>query len=535
MPKVKQETAGKIGLFSAIMIIFGAVVGIGIFFKNKTVFNLNNNNFVGILCSWGISVVIVLCLALSFAEISTCRMQNKNAGLGGWSQMFCRHGFGRYSKVGYPLAFYAINTFSVVFFVGEAILNCFAQLGVEGSKVGGFSFGSLSALYIFIIGGGIFLLLLLLNYFVSKSMGKFSNVVGLIKFIPIGMVILLGIVFGIIYADSGLWHGVETATSTPVNASGSLDVFGMFKAVPAILFSYEGFLVVGNIAGDMNEPRKNVPIAVVLGVVVISLVYVGITIGCITAGTGNVYELMNMEGLNPIVKQFLTYLISIFLFICLIGTLNALVFSGTRGLQAVCEDGTFFKGKTLTNKKPNSPLFAGTIYLAFLVGIWWVITIIPSAIRNTDAIADGTSSVMITFLYIIYGGTIWGGLKNRATHNHETIKFKIFPVAAVIGVLACIFVFSFCGIYQYIVEPVQKVLTGGLSWNDDYQNGWGLFLTAKMAKGGLIPEYLTYKEVMIYFWCFFGLLVLAPFINDWFIKHFDKENQQHLIWQYVEQ
>ncbi|MCQ3908194.1 MAG: amino acid permease [Mycoplasmoidaceae bacterium] len=83
MPKVKKQTAGKIGLLAAILYIIGNVVGIGIFFKNKTVFRLNDNDALGVLLAWIISIVIVLCMALSFAEVSTCKMKNKNAGVGG--------------------------------------------------------------------------------------------------------------------------------------------------------------------------------------------------------------------------------------------------------------------------------------------------------------------------------------------------------------------------------------------------------------------------------------------------------------------
>ncbi|MCQ3914686.1 MAG: hypothetical protein MJ201_02710 [Mycoplasmoidaceae bacterium] len=51
MPKIKQETAGKIGLFTAVMMIFGTLVGIGIFFKNLPVFNNNHGSPIGILLS----------------------------------------------------------------------------------------------------------------------------------------------------------------------------------------------------------------------------------------------------------------------------------------------------------------------------------------------------------------------------------------------------------------------------------------------------------------------------------------------------
>ena len=83
MPSVSKQTGAKIGLMAAILYIIGNVVGIGIFFKNGTVFRLNNGNYLGVLLAWIISIVIVLCMALSFAEVSTCKMKNPNAGIGG--------------------------------------------------------------------------------------------------------------------------------------------------------------------------------------------------------------------------------------------------------------------------------------------------------------------------------------------------------------------------------------------------------------------------------------------------------------------
>jgi hypothetical protein len=49
--QVSKKTAGRIGLFGAISVIVGAVVGIGIFFKNGGIFKNNNGNATGVLLS----------------------------------------------------------------------------------------------------------------------------------------------------------------------------------------------------------------------------------------------------------------------------------------------------------------------------------------------------------------------------------------------------------------------------------------------------------------------------------------------------
>ncbi|MCQ3914524.1 MAG: hypothetical protein MJ201_01750 [Mycoplasmoidaceae bacterium] len=48
---VSQKTAGKIGLVGSISLIIATVVGVGVFFKNGSVFANNNNDAIGVLIS----------------------------------------------------------------------------------------------------------------------------------------------------------------------------------------------------------------------------------------------------------------------------------------------------------------------------------------------------------------------------------------------------------------------------------------------------------------------------------------------------
>ena len=78
---VKKKTAAKVGLGSAILTIFSGVIGIGIFFKNDSVFKNNDFNAIATLITWIISIFFVLCIALSFSQIVSCKT-NDNLGLG---------------------------------------------------------------------------------------------------------------------------------------------------------------------------------------------------------------------------------------------------------------------------------------------------------------------------------------------------------------------------------------------------------------------------------------------------------------------
>lgn len=532
MPKVSKQAASKIGLFTAVMMIFGTLVGIGIFFKNYSVFNNNHGNPIGILLSWVIAIILVMSIALSFCEISSVKLQNKADGFGGWSQRFLKHGLGRYNKLGYSLIFYTVNTFAIMFFTGEGCLNCFAGFGGEA---GAFDFGKLTTLYVFLAAGGLFTLFIFLNIFASKGMTKFSNASGIIKFIPIAAVVILGITFGILNNGGGLWSGHWFAHDASDMAS-SPDIVGIITSIPSILFAFEGYLVVGNIACDMEKPEKNVPLSMVLALIIVSSLYLVITIGCMTAGTGNVYQLMEIcFDKGTLAGNICTNILSIFIFICIIGVLNAITFTGMRAFQASCEEDILFKGRALFNKKPNSKLFAGGIWFLIAVGVWWVATLIPSFILNTDQIVDACSYIMIISLYVLYVFVMIKALINRKTKKVEVRKIKVFIPTCCIALFGCLFIIIFCGFYKFLAVPIHLGLTQG--WNNPYENGWGLFVKSKEAlvpwsidSDGYLVGFNNWQSITIY-WSIFIFMLATPLINDLLIKINGNKQHQHLIWQ----
>ena len=180
-------------------------------------------------------------------------------------------------------------------------------------------------------------------------------------------------------------------------------------------------------------------------------------------------------------------------------------------------------------------MLAGAILFAISVLFWWAILIIPSAILNTDAIADGSSTAMVLFLYVVYGITVFAGLANRKTHKVNVKKIKIFPLTAFIGVLGCIFMICFVGFIQFMLAPIMSGLNnidGVNSWQG-IKAGWGMFVKAKncLSLGEEEIYKLSNLETMIWFWSILLLIVIIPFINDLLIKSFDKTNKLPLIWQ----
>jgi amino acid transporter len=92
------------------------------------------------------------------------------------------------------------------------------------------------------IGFGMAIILLLGNWLNSHAVQKSMSFLSPIKFIPV----LLVIVFGV-------WGGVQTngGLFNPANYSGEysgqFDITDVFESLPAIMFAFDSFLIVGNI------------------------------------------------------------------------------------------------------------------------------------------------------------------------------------------------------------------------------------------------------------------------------------------------
>ena len=514
--KVTKQNAAKLGLMAAIMVIFGNVVGIGIFFKNKGVFAKNDSNPYGVLFAWIASAILVLFIALSFVEICSGKSKNKTTGLGGWAENFCGHQLGRWTKIGYPIVYFMIQTFTCVFFAGEAIINIVSSC--QGSS-GSLDFGNLTTLYIMIAGLGLLAVFTILNWKASKVCSQLGQKLSLFKFLPILLVIILGIAFGIASTQCGLWTGHQWGESQIQNKP--INIMGIIMSVPGILFAFEGYLVIGSISGEIDNAEKNVPLSMVFAILLISAVNIAITVGCITCGTGNVFELMeivfNNVGNKDLWIKVSSTVFSCFIFVCIIGVVNGMSFGGIRALQSACEENLLFKSQKIRNMKPNDPLFAGFTYYVFFMLLLILGCGIPSIILNTDNIIDGLSEANVTAFYLIYGLVILGGFINRFTKKIETTKIKGFIFFSFLGALGAITIFCFISFYSNGWQAFFE--------KSDTDSSWGLFQTVGLK--------LKNWQAGIVFWVFIIYIFGLPFINDLLIKHSKeyKQNQVRLIWQ----
>lgn len=481
--EVSVKTAKKIGLFAAISILIGSIIGIGIFFKNNTVFQNNDNNAIGVLISWILASIISLATAYSFSEIG---FNHRNgAGIGGAAEKHLGHKFGRFISFNNSFFYFGILNLAVAIFSAESIVNIFMpnqSITIHMSAV-------------MVIGLALIFLFILFNYLSLKWSTRFQMVSTILKFIPLTMVAVAGLVYGIMNPELSLFNPGDAAQQ------GSLSINGILSSIPAILFAYDSFLGVASLQGEMENPRKKVPLTIVVGMGICIFMYLFVTIGQIMVSSGTAYGVFDtIFASNSVARTAFSIIISVFILICVLGVLNSLVLVSLRANVYAIRYRIYY-GYWLFNKMGNSELKVGMYVAFFVYSFWWVILMIPSAILNTDAFVDGISNFPTLFMFAIYGTVVLKGFINRFDKKVHVMKMPGFMIIAPIAVIGCYLAFGYQFFYFYSIHafmnPMDKI-------------NWGLFAagtyTIKAYMGSI---------------CFLSMLlgfIFLPILNDCLLK-----------------
>ena len=517
---VKTETAGKIGLFGAISIIIGAIIGVGIFLKNQSVFRNNNGNPWGVLLSWGLVFLIAFATAFSYGEITRVRARTANSGLAGWSERYVGYNFGRFLKIMYPFFYYAIYLFALSMFFAEA-LYCINPNFISGDMpvIPGETSQNMWALWG--VGFGIAIIMLLTNWLNNFAVQKSMSFISPIKFIPVLLVIIFG-VWGGVQSNGGLFNPANTGIFGPTDKPYDLQfsAIGVFNSLPAIMFAFDSFLIVGNVASNVKNPKKNIPLSIILSMVICGAFYFLVTISQLLCGYGNPYGIFQkiFENNQAALTTF-TVIMSVFMAISLFGCVTSLSSAFIGSTQSAIDEGAIIGSvvmKRIGNKSRNK-LTPGFIMSLIIISFWFLVFGILSAALNTDQIFDGLSNIVVVLIFTVYGFVALMSVINRITHKVPTseVAYQKGQVPlAIIGTIGCfavpLYQMIYVFIYQVAVDPTAPYTT------------WGLFY------GGNILS--TWVAALI-FWGGAILFIGWPFLHDLILKGVNKNFKEPLLWQ----
>ena len=399
-PKILKK---QIGLREAITLVIGMVIGSGIFFKPSIVFSNAGSPTLGIL-AWVAGGIITMTSALTIAEIAAAIPKT------GGVFIYLKELYGEK----WAFLFGWVQTVIYVPGAAAALSIVLATQATNFVPMSGLEQKLFAILMLFVITTA--------NVISTKLGSEIQFVATIAKLIPIFIIIALGLI-----------KGTAHSFSLPVGDVAAGAGFG--AAMLGTLWAYDGWVGVGNIAGELKNPKKDIPKSIIFGLVVIIIVYVLFNLAII-----NIIPITEVIKSNKVASDAATILFgksgSLFIaagiLISIFGTLNGYLMTGVRIPFAMAQDKLLpfdkFLGKV--NEKYETPLNA----FVFEVGIACLYVFSGSFDKLTN---------LVTFvLWIFFTMAVAGIFILRTKHKDLDRPYKVplYPVVPLIGIIGGIYI-----------------------------------------------------------------------------------------------
>ncbi|MEE9501522.1 MAG: amino acid permease, partial [Candidatus Aminicenantaceae bacterium] len=257
-------------------------------------------------------------------------------------------------------------------------------------------------------------------------------------------VLKVGALLSIVIAGIFLSGGHENLLSTRAASTGGLGPVGnIVAAVMLILFSHTGWERIGYSAGEMKNPRRVIPLSLIVGISIVV---------CLYALTNITYHrTLGIEGMREstiVASDVLTILIgpigaaliAILVIISASGSINGTMMTAPRVYYAMAKDGLFFKWLGHVHPRFRTPSRAITVHCL------WAGAIL--LIRGTfETIATG----LVFTILIFYGLSTLSLFKMRKDKIGGTDIFRVplYPVLPIIFVLVIVVLLTLRVVFEW--------------------------------------------------------------------------------------
>jgi APA family basic amino acid/polyamine antiporter len=419
--------ARRLGLFSATMSVIGGIIGSGIFL-NPSIVAQRVGTSASTLAVWIGGGVVALIGAFIFGELG----QRRPRVGGGYS--YIREAFGPLPAFLYAWTLLLMIAPGATAAVAVAFGNyATALLGVSPALARPFGVGAI-------------LLLTLLNCLGVTFGAITQNIFTLLKLAAIAMVVVAGL--GAI--GDPIPPCVDCAPLPVISGAGAM-IGAVAAALVPVLFSYGGWQQTNFIAEEIIEPEKNLPRALVLGVMAVALVYVlanvaylgALGVEGLAASTAPAADTMSVL-LGPVGRVVISAGIACSTF----GFLNLVILVTPRVFQAMAADGLFFERFARLHPRFRTPVPA----IVFM-GVWSAVLVYSGqygALLDYATFGD----------WIFFGLTAATLLVFRRRDGVQGIAFRVpgFPVAVWLFVAAA----GYVVVGSVLSNPVNALRGTGL-------------------------------------------------------------------------
>lgn len=424
----KSEFKQEIGIFGGVSIIGGIMVGSGIFYLGSYVLIRTGMSMGLALLCWIVGGIVSLLGGLCFAELGASRP------VAGGMVVYLNEAY--HPIVGFLYGF-------VSWLISGAGSISAIAIALPSALRG---FFDLSDMAIKLIAVVLIIALTIYNYFGVKRASILQNISMVAKLIPIAIIMIGALIFG----DQSPNLSLAPADGSSV---GFGSIIGMIAfATVATLWAYEGWTNLNNVAEEMKNPRRNLPLSLIIAIGGILVLYTLFNYSIYRVLPHNeVVSMINGENYylgTEVAKRIFgnagATIVLVGMVISMFGSLNGMILAFPRNYYAMAKEGHFFKsfGKLHPEYKvPSTSIIAQCI-----------ISIILVLSRNLDQLTS-----MVVFTGMLFNVLVVGAVmiyRKKYPDLERPYKMWGYPITVIITIL----IFVGLMINTFIEDPVTALI-----------------------------------------------------------------------------
>ena len=420
---MNNELKKTLGLSAALSTVIGVVIGSGVFFKPQAIYTATNGGPGLGMIAWVIGGIITITAGLTAAEVSAAIPKT------GGMMVYIEEIYGK--KLGFLTGWMQ----TVLFFPGTI-----AALGVIFAKqileLLGYN-PDANMMMVLVISIVTILFIAFLNTVGSSFGGVIQTVATIGKLVPLIVIIIFGFI-----------KGNGNPILQPLVGPGATVTGALGQVLIATLFAYDGWIYVGALAGEMKNPSKHLPMAIVGGISLVMAVYLIINVVYLRVVPASEMALVSAPATLVASKLFGPVgakLISIGILISVFGTLNGFILTGGRIPYTMASE----------NRIPFSNIFSKLNNNGVpLNGTWLIVGL--SILYSLSGQFNLLTDLAIFVIWIFYTMLFVGVMKLRKTKPQMERPYKVplYPIIPIIAIVGGVFVV----VSTLITQPKNSIV-----------------------------------------------------------------------------
>ncbi len=433
----------RYGLLTAICMVVGIVIGSGVFFKAQTILQATGGDMKVGVAAWIIGGLIMLVCILAFAIMAT--MYEKVNGVVDYAEALVGEKYAYIIGWFMAVIYFPSMTGVLAWLTARYTLVFITAVNpaiamTEGGPVTG---SECMVLALFFLCGAY-----AINALSPKLAGKFQVTTTFAKLIPLGLMMVVGVIYGLM--NGQLAENFSGEALAAVMETGSTSGNALFAAVVSTAFAYEGWVIATSINSELKNAKRNLPIALVVGGIVIMCVYIFYFIG--VAGGATTQQLMDEGATSAFLNIFgnvFGNILNLFIAVSCAGTLNGLMLATTRGMFSLAARGKGPKPEMFAVVDPATKMAGNSSIFGLLFAAIWLVHFYGSnlAPHNWFGIFGFDSSELpIITTYLLYLPIFFMFMKKHAELSF--VKRFLIPGLAMIGSTFMVFAAAYSHGYK---------------------------------------------------------------------------------------